>query len=270
MAQKSIFKSAVCSFLFLLIPFFSEANIVVVNGLTHLHDVVPGETYRGVIEIQNTKSSDQAVKVYQRDYFFRHTGESLYEAPGSLPRSNADWVDLSPTYLNLKPREKTKVSYEITVPATDSLRGTYWSVIMVEGVKPPDEDLLHRGVNIQTQVRYAIQIATTVGHTGKRELLFLDANIEEENGVRKLAIDIENPGDFMFKPDVSAELFDEQGSSIGTFFADPRKIYPLTSTRFWAEIGNLPVGKYKALLLADCGDEDVFGINLELEIPNDQ
>ena len=268
MALKNIIQTSL--FLFLLFPVISEANIVIVNGLTHLHDVVPGETYRGTIEVQNTKSAEQMVKVYQRDYLFQHTGESFYPPPNEHARSNADWIDLSPTFFTLQPKEKTKISYEIKVPKADSLRGSYWSVIMVEGVKPLDDTSIKRGVNIQTQIRYAIQIATTVGKNGTRELLFLDAQTMEENGQRLLAIDIENTGEFLFKPDVSAEFFDEFGNSTGTFFTDPRKIYPLTSTRFLLDISEVPAGQYKALLLADGGDEDVFGINLELEIPNGQ
>lgn len=270
MAIKNALTRFVFFSLLFLFPAFANAGIVVVNGLTHLHDVVPGEVYRGVIEIQNTKSGEQAVKVYQRDYFFRHTGESLYEEPGTRQRSNAGWIDFSPTYLPLKPKEKTTIPYEIKVPEVDSLRGTYWSVIMVEGTSPVDENSLNSGLSIRTQVRYAIQIATTVGKSGEKNLTFYDVQLQNENGKRLLAIDIENRGEFLFRPDVSAEIFDEQGSSLGVFFAEKRKVYPGTSVRFFVDIDQLPTGKYQSLLLADGGEEDVFGIHLELEIPDDQ
>lgn len=253
-------------FLFVLFPFLSNAGIVVLNGLTHLHDVVPGETYRGSIEIQNTADHDQPVKLYQRDYSFNFEGEAFYETPGTVQRSNAAWLDISPKFLILKAKEKTTVNYELKVPQNGNLTGTYWSVIMVEGEAPVDANKLHNGMTIQTQLRYAIQIAATVGKTGERNLTFFDVKMMQQDGHKMLAVDIENKGEVLFKPDVSLELFNEQGHSVGTFVAIKKKIYPDTSARFFLDLEGVPSGVYQSLILADCGEEDVFGINLEVRV----
>ncbi len=255
------------SFLFLSNPV--KASIVVVNGLSHLYEVVPGETYRGVIEIQNTKDTDQAVKLYQRDYHFVYTGESYYEEPGTIERSNAKWIDVSPSYLVLKPKEKKLIAYEIKVPSMIPLTGTFWSVIMVETEAPIDTDKLQSGLTIQTQLRYAIQIATTLGKTGERNLTFNNANVVKEDGQRMLAVDIENKGDFLFKPDVNVELYDQEGNPVGVLKTTRKKLYPKTSARFLFEMKDIPAGTYQALILADCGESDVFGINLTVEVTDD-
>ncbi|HFA52183.1 MAG TPA: hypothetical protein ENJ95_24460 [Bacteroidetes bacterium] len=270
MAHKNIFNYSVLPILLLLLaPVMSRASIVVLNGLTHLHDVVPGETYRGVIEIQNTKDGEQTVKLYQRDYFFRYTGEAFYEEPGSQDRSNAAWIDISPTYFVLKAKEKRSVSYEIKVPDDAELNGTFWSVIMVEGVAPISENDLKKGLNVRTQIRYAVQVATTFNKEGNRNLTFYDVAVVKEDGQTYLAVDIENKGDFLFRPDVSVEIFNGEGQSLGVFTAVKKKIYPETSARFLMEIEGIGTGNYQVLVLADCGDEDVFGINLPLEITDD-
>lgn len=253
----------------LLLPSALKAGIVVVNGLTHQFDIIPGEIYRGAIEIQNTGDTEQPVKLYLRDYFFNKEGESFYDAPGSQERSNANWIDVSPSYLVLQPREKTMVTYEIRVPQEIELTGTYWSVIMVEEESPVSANSGAKGLTIQTQLRYAVQVATTAGNTGKRNLTFFGIKPVKEDGMQLLAVEIENKGELLFKPVVSVELFDEQGNSVGIFYSLRKKLYPNTSSRFLIDLKGIAPGNYQSLVLADCGEEDVFGINVPLEINNE-
>lgn len=269
MAHSNILLHGKLLIVFLLFPFMSNAGIVILNGLTHQHDVAPGQTYRGEIEIQNTVDTEQAVRLYQRDYTFNYTGEAFYNEPGSLDRSNSDWIDLSPTYLILKPKEKRLISYEVKTPSDNSLVGTYWSVIMVEGEAPVDTSSLQNGLSIQTQLRYAIQMVTTFNAPGERNLTFFDVNMVNEEGERMLMIDIENKGEFLFRPDVSVELFNENGQSQGVFIASQKRLYPDTSARFFVNVDDIGTGNYQSLLLADCGGEDIFGINIDLEITDD-
>lgn len=252
--------------------FFSpelKAGIVVVNGLTHQFDIIPGEVYRGAIEIQNTGNSDQPVKLYLRDYFFNKNGESFYEAPGSRERSNASWIEVSPSYLVLKPKEKTMVTYEIKVPSGTTLTGTYWSVIMVEEESPVNANAGAKGLTIQTQLRYAVQVATTAGNSGNRHLNFFKIEPVKEAGMQLLAVELENKGDFLFKPVISVELFDEQGNAAGIFSSARKKLYPATSSRFLIDLKGIPPGVYQSLVVADCGEEDVFGINVQLAIEDE-
>ncbi len=246
----------------------SYASVVVTNGLTHLHKVNSGDVVIGKINIQNTKDSEQAVKVYQRDYLFFHTGEAHYNEPGSHTRSNANWMDISPTYLTLGPNEKATILYEIKVPENVPLDGTFWSVIMVEGVKPVRENALAMGVSINSLVRYAIQIVSNIGETGERNLEFLQADLNNTSTGPSLQVAIKNVGERLLIPELSVELFDESGESKGVFTAEKKKLYPLTSSNFMVDLKGIEPGNYQAVILADCSEEDVFGVNLELKIPN--
>lgn len=262
-------KAAPLFFTLIVLLFISNkimAGVVVINGLSHIEEVVPGGIYRGVIEIQNTSEIAQAVQLRSYDYRYNSDGETFYDEPGSHGRSNAKWVDLSPAFLTLAGKEKTTVAYEIKIPDNADLYGTYWSVVMVESVNALDDEALRKGVNINTQVRYAVQLSTTIAKKGKKNLSFTKAEIKNEDGQRFLAIDIENPSDCLLTPQVSAELFDENGQSIAILDSDKRKLYPGTSVRFYVPIKNVPNGSYQAMVLADCSDENIFGVNVSLEI----
>lgn len=262
--------SVVLTSLFIILFFNNaSANIVVVNGLTHEHKASAGETYRGTIEVQNNSDEDQYVKIYQRDYLFYHTGEVLYKDAGSIARSNAKWITLSNNYTKLAAGQKLAIQYEVSVPKSDSLIGSYWSLVMVEGVNDIDTNSITGGVSIQSVMRYAIQIITNINETGLRQLEFVNVELLIEDSIRFLQVDIKNTGERFMSPELKLELFDSTGYSVGIFEAVKRKVYPGTSTRSRVIIGKIPPGLYQALLIADNGDEDVFGINLSLEIEDD-
>ncbi len=254
----------------LIFPFSQAfAEISIENGLSHEFKVSPAGNYSGNIIIANYGNKDQYAKIYQKDYLFNYKGQSFYDTPGSLKRSNAKWIDLNATYVKVPAHGKIDVQYEIKVPH-DSLVGSYWSVIMVEGVNGGiDTSKLSKGVNIQTVFRYAIQVITNVDNTGKRELKFLHAKLIRKDSVRYLQVDIQNPGETYLQPVLKLKLFNDSGQPAGIFKSLPRKIYPGTSTRISLPLKNILPGHYQALLVADPGGNKVFGINLSLEFKHD-
>jgi hypothetical protein len=245
-----------------------SAGIVVLNGLSHVYTLTQGERRKGKIEIQNSSAQPQAVKVYLSDYSFNHNGESFYTEPGTHPRSNARWLQVSPMNLVLQGKEKTEIYFEVTIPATDSIQGSFWCTLMIE----EDQQLEAKPaglVGINTVMRYAIQIVTNIGESGRRELAFLQADLYNQDEKRLLQIDLENTGERFILANVTAELFDSEGKSTGIIESEKRKTYPGTSARFTLDLTSIPSGTFKAVVLADCGDDDVFGTNLTLELKDD-
>jgi len=252
----------------LILPFSAQvnANILVLNGLTHETISQSGGSYRERIEIQNSGTEERDVRVYIRDYWFSYSGESRHDEPGTLERSNASWIRYSPELLTLKPNEKGYVDFEVNVPQNDSLKGTYWSVIMVEGILPVDTTASSGGVKINTAIRYAVQIITNIGETGKHDLQFAAMELVQDEGQKILNVAVENTGEYILKPEVSIELFDSGGNSVGVFKADRRKTLPGTSIRASIILEGIKPGNYTAILVADCDEDHIYGTNLSLEI----
>jgi len=244
----------------------SHANILVLNGLTHESTLQPGGLYKDRIEIQNNGSEEKSVKVYLRDYWFSYTGESRHDEPGTLDRSNASWINYSPQLLTLQPNQKAFIDFEVNIPQEDSLKGTYWSVIMVEGIVPPDTVASTHGVKINTAIRYAVQVITNIGETGKKDLQFLGLELENNGENNVLNVAVENIGECILKPEVSLEIFDANGNSQGVFKADRRKTLPGTSIKTSLVLEGLKPGSYSAILVADCDEDHIYGTNISLEI----
>lgn len=259
-------KSTIAFFLLCLLSSFISANIVVINGLTHENTALPGEKYRNSIQIQNAGDERKSVRIYPRDYWFSHLGESKHDLPGSLPRSNAAWITYTPQLITLEPREKAIVEFEVNIPENDSLIGTYWSVIMIEGITAPDTLATSGGIKINTAIRYAIQIITNIGNTGTKDLQFIGLELTKETNQNVLNVSIENSGECILKPELSLEVFDDLGNSLGVFKADKRKTFPGTSVKMSLVLQGIKPGTYLATLVADCDEDHVFGTNFSLEI----
>jgi hypothetical protein len=239
-----------------------KANIDVDGDLIVVKSAAPGESYEGDIVIRNNGDETEEIKVYQTDYSFQHNGSNYYGEPGQLHRSNAFWISFSPKRATIPPGQKTKVHYVIKVPAADTLRGSYWSMLMIEGVNPinPEDLRKKNAVSIKTVMRYGIQLVTDIGTSGKRQLKFLEYQLLKDKDKTILQVDLENIGESWLRPQVWAEVYDENGNSLGNFPGGQMRTYPNTSLRFKIDLGSISNGMYRTLIVADCGGDDLFGM----------
>jgi hypothetical protein len=244
------------------------AQVSVIGELSQDKDAKPGDTYTGVIVVRNDTNEPQEAKIYQTDYSFQCDGTNNYGEPGTQPRSNAKWIAFSPSYLTLPALATMAVNYTVTVPKDlegKKLVGTYWSMLMVEGIQkgsaesslPQKDNKAQMGI-MQT-IRYGIQIASSIINTGTKKIEFLGVAIDTTGGKRAFRIDIKNTGDIGMRPDVTLQLFDSKGAPVGKFPGVKYRIYPGTSVRQLIDVKSVPQGTYKALVVVDAGGDDVYG-----------
>src|SRR5688572_26247403 len=107
------------------------AQIAVLGSTVEERTASPGEIYTGRIVVRNLTGESQPVRIYQTDYSFFADGTSRFDAPGTLRRSNANWVTPSIGSLIVPPSGEATLAYTVRVPSSDSLTGTYWSTVMV-------------------------------------------------------------------------------------------------------------------------------------------
>lgn len=244
------------------------AAIEVLGSTIIKYSAYKGETYSTILKVRNTGDKDQGVKIYQSDYLYDYKGVSYYNDPGTHRRSNALWIKYSTQSIILKGKEIQSIPIEITVPQSDSLVGTYWSLIMVEGVSPIAPPNTKGQLNITESVRYAIQIITNIGNTGNGVLEFLNPGIVNDSGKNIFEFVLQNNGERLISPDVSMELFDaETGESVKLLKAPKNGMYPTTSTKWRFPLEGIPTKKtYKAVIVADGSGDDVFGMEYTLEL----
>jgi hypothetical protein len=270
--MKFIDYCAACIIVSAFFPLASFASIAVEGGLKIDKIVKPGDTMTGLIRLKNNGNAPCEVKIQKTDYLFSADGINSYGEPGSSPRSNAQWLTLSPTRLVIPPNEAMSVHYSVKVPADARLKGSYWSMVMVEPV-PDSSPESTKGkaskhqVGIQTILRYGIQFVTDLGDTGERKLRFLNKKVVGEKKRKTFQFELENTGERWLSPSVWVELYDVKGAQIGRFEGNRLRVYPKCSVKQQINLANVPAGNYRALVIADNGDDYVFGARYDLAIP---
>jgi urease beta subunit len=223
------------------------------------------------LQSRNYGREPQDVRIYQTDYAFTFDGKSYYDPPGKAPRSNASWIVINHKRMTIPGASHADVRFSVKVPDDPNLVGTYWSVIMVEGVPkapaaPPGAPQKESSVAITQVVRYAVQIVTQIGDSGSLQLKFLKTELFQDNGRKTLRIDVENTGERGVRPVASLELYRQNGELAGKFEGERLRIYPGTSVRFSFDVSRLAEGRYKALVVLDNKDSHVFGAQYTLDL----
>ncbi|MCW8965328.1 MAG: hypothetical protein OQK82_01375, partial [Candidatus Pacearchaeota archaeon] len=146
----------------------------------------------------------------------------------------------------------------------------YWSVFMVEGIPKESPESIDGapekiGMGIEQVFRYAVQMVTHVGESGKKNIQFIGTRLLKiDNKQQILELDVENTGELMLRATLWAELYGLEGQYVGKFEAGSLRIYPGTSVRFKVDLTSVPKSNYMAMVVVDSGGESVFGANINL------
>ena len=248
-----------------------SADITVLGGMSRETTLAPGEIHEGKVILSNRSEADIQVKVYQTDYRFQSDGSNEYGEAGKLERSSAEWVAFTPSQLTVPAKSTASVAFTITVPNDVDLTGTHWSMLMLEPLAADSPEVTgdvgdEPNVAIQTVMRYGIQLITDIGDTGACALEFTNKALTTVEGRRMLCVDVTNTGERWMTPQTWAQLHDGDGASLGRFNAGSRRIFPGCSVRYSMDLTDLPPGTYNTLIVADNGDDNVFGSQAKLNI----
>jgi len=245
----------------------ASAEVIVDGDFSKIHQVQPGASVTGTVVLKNIGQSAQEVKLYQTDYLFFSNSTSEYPEAGTLPRSNARWIQYSPRQVTIQPGEEQTVSYEISVPRADTLSGTYWSMIMVEPLlAEPTGSGDSTKFSVQAVMRYGIQMITQIGNTGRVAVRFLKRELLRQNGQWWLMLDVQNTGERWMRPDVWLELYGGNGGTQKKLAADRYRLFPGTSVRYKFELKDVPPGDYQVLVIVDPKDSQPFGAQYSLTL----
>jgi hypothetical protein len=244
------------------------AQIAVVGNTVEEHVAAPGETYTGTIVVRNLTRQDQPVRIFQTDYVFFADGTSHYDDPGTRPRSNAKWVMPTVRSLLIPPASEMSVTYTVKVPESDSLVGTYWSMVMVEGAptEPGRSSSGRPQVGLGAVIRYGIQVATHIKTTGSRKVNFANSKLlENPDGTKAFELDVQNVGERGYRPALWIEVYDEQGALRANERRERGLLFPGTSLKQTFALGKLAAGTYRAVVFADSGEDAVFASQFTLK-----
>jgi hypothetical protein len=271
-AKEEEMKKAAFAFMILIVLSDAAfAGVSVLGGLTREVTLDPGDSHESTIQLYNNSEEAIQVNVFQTDYSFYADGSTHYDNPGSTPRSNAGWISFSPSRVTIPAGATVSIYFEMNTPASSDLSGTYWSVLMIKPVSlaaPPDIEERDGKIvlGVQTVIRYAIQMITNIGETGKSDVRLSSHELVRIDGKRILRTELENTGERWLSPDVWLELYGEDGNYVGRFKSERKRIFPSCSVSHLLDLDEVPIGRYTALIIVDNRDDRVFGATYEVRL----
>ena len=258
-------------FLFLVLIPSAMAGVIVDGPLTHEIVVRPGSSYDGTVLLRNPGEEAEEIKIYQTDYRSDAEGRSFYDEPGTAPRSNTAWMTISSRRFTVSAGESYTVRYTLKVPEDSTLAGTYFSMLMVEPIpKTSGESSAYdpekTTLGVDTIMRYGIRIISHIEGTGTVQPQIVATELVQDEGSLYLSLDILNSGTQFIKVSSWAELYTEDGELVGKFEGRRSSIFPDSLKNFRIELTEVGKASYIALVVLDCGNNDVFGANFTLQI----
>jgi hypothetical protein len=252
-----VFLIALCSQL--------SAAVVILNGLTHIHPTTKGSRISGKIVVKNEGAKEARILIYKQDLISK-CGQSIeYTKIKEHHRSLGDWLQTNIDEKILAAKEEYTIQYTIDVPTKDVEKGTFWSVLMVEGADPIKEEK-ENGMKLNSKVRYAVQILADVDAFESPKLVFEDVTFNKKDTLDKsIKIKLKNEGIYSTRAKISLEVYSDKGVKVKTFEATQKRIYPEWCSNFEITLKDLPKGKYEGVIVAD-NEKDMFGSNITLEI----
>jgi len=252
----------------------SSKTVGVSVSPSHFHfNLKQGEVKTYDITIKNSTSTPKEFNINIYDFDMNGKGKSSFLPAGKGKYSLAKWVNLSPTFVQLKPFENKKVKVTVSVPSDDSGRKAAWSILMVEQ-EAPRSNLLNTQRNGNT---IALGIVPTFAfgifayqnppNVLVNKVEFRDFQLKDLKTGKVLYIEVENQGDGIayctsYIDLTNLDTGEQQRLKVKNFTIVPELIRD-----FNFNLPDLPKGKYLAVGVLDYESSDeIQAARMEFEI----
>ena len=103
--------------------------------------------------------------------------------------------------------------------------------------------------------RFAIQIINNVSGTGLVDLAFQEITFHQND----LQLNLKNTGTLWFESTLKVDIFNDSAELVNSYLVEKMRIYPGLDRRITVPLQNLNSSNYYAIIIVDCGDNNIFG-----------
>ena len=216
-------------------------------------EVKPGETISGSLTVYNHSDIEITVKGNAQDfnYIFPFDGRKKFLPTGSVERSCANWITVSPPEITIPARGKKEVTYSIKVPPQLE-KGEYWAVLFFERPYKKRAVKIGAGINIRVGSLFFLRTPDRLKQ-GKIEEITSSSKGIEGNLV--------NTGNTILVAKGDYYAMNKEGMVVDRGKIGKREYYlpPGEKVSFSLEFSDkVPVGTYTAVVTFDLQEGDVL------------
>jgi hypothetical protein len=175
---------------------------------------MPGQAAVQQLELYNTGKGRLVFNASVKDWLRDSTGNKVYYDAGKLPASNATWLEVVPTTIDLGPGEKKTVTVTLHVPATPAA-GKNVTNSMLFFTQVNEQQAFTSQKESKIGINLHLELGVHIYHTppgfSRKDLEFEAFNdqglaIQQQDTLRQLALKVKNTGDIVADSRIRFEI----------------------------------------------------------------
>src|SRR3954463_8631011 len=232
-------------------------------------DFKPGVPFEQELSVANNGSEAVELHVQITDLWYNDKNEKVFPAPGTSPRSAANWIQFVPERFTVRAGGSQKMKAIITPPV--DARGGYYAVLFVESKPVLTNKQTEDGKRVFTNMRIGCLVLlpgknTEASNGGLDDLKLVPPSASQ--GL-KLTFSLDNESNTHVFPQARLALLSSDRKLIGKAESEMKRFLPGQKDAMNVEWnGELSVGDYTAVLSLLYGGTHVETRQIAFTVPS--
>jgi hypothetical protein len=214
-----------------------------------VQDFKPGVPFEYSLAVENKGSENAELHVQITDFWYNEKNEKIFNAPGTSPRSAANWIQFVPEKFEVAAGATQKMKAVITPPA--DARGGYYAVLFIESKPVPTNQQTEDGKRVFTNMRIGCLVMLNAKDSQEFNVNLDDLKLTppSDNQGLKLSFSIDNKSNTHVFPQARLAILTTDHKLVGKAEGDAKRFLPgQKDTMQVGWNGELNAGDYTAIL----------------------
>lgn len=218
----------------------------------------PGVPFQFELTTANSGDAGVEMTVEITDFWYNENNEKVFNAPGTSPRSAANWIQFVPEHFEVGPHASQKMKAIVTPPA--DAKGGYYAVLFVKSKPQLSFDKTKDGKSVFTNMRIGCLVLLSAENTEQFRIAVSDVTLTppSANHALDLSFTIENQGNTHVFPLPRLAILDSQHKLVAKADTEMKRYLPGQKDAMHVNwTGTLDPGEYTAVLTISYGEDRI-------------
>ncbi|MEZ5056081.1 MAG: hypothetical protein R2879_03500 [Saprospiraceae bacterium] len=253
---------SVLAFFSIIISLSAQSGVSINNGKLFF-SALPGEQETIDVLLTNPNPEEIILQAFFKDWYRDSLGQKIYQEPGTLGTSCAEWVSVEPVNIVVPSEGNAVARVKMDVPVDyDILEGVKNTMLFVKQIKDPS-----KGGENQQALKSSMEVVFQIGihiyysHPGltKKGMEIKSFSMNPADPNKQITLALENTGEVITEGFIQIEFTNQEtgqeyrilDQALGANFL------PEDYRNFYFRLPeNLPSGKYTAMAIVDIGSDE--------------
>jgi hypothetical protein len=217
----------------------------------------PGVPFEIELATSNDGGSPVEMSVEIADFWYNEKNEKVFPAPGTAPRSAANWIQFVPERFEVPAHGAQKMKAIITPPS--DAKGGYYAVLFVQS-KPQLSFTKSNGQGVFTNMRLGCLVLLDADKTEDFKIEVNNVKIVPPSATQSLdlSFDLLNSGNTHVFPVARLAVLDTEKKLVAKAQTEEKRFLPGQKDSMHVSwTGSLPAGNYTAVLTVTYGEDRI-------------